>query len=75
MFQKFISTMNRNMKNFVKNKETLFFFQFEHQIVRFDKDGDDFAVVRDVVVGKGAVFAVFEPLLCGLIATDVEVPG
>ena len=75
MFQKFISTMNRNMKNFVKNKETLFFFQFEHQIVGFDKDGDDFAVMRDIVVGKGAVLAVFEPLLGGLIAADVEVPG
>jgi hypothetical protein len=75
MFQKFISTMNRNMKNFVKNKETLFFFQFEHQIVRFDKDGDDLAVMRDVVVGKGAVLAVLEPLLGGLVATDVVVPG
>ncbi len=41
----------------------------------FDKDGDDFAVVRDVVVGKGAVFAVLEPFLRGLVATDVEVPG
>lgn len=67
--------MNRNMKNFVKNKETLFFFQFEHQIVRFDKDCDDFAVVRDVVVGKGAFFAVLKPLLGGLITADVEVPG
>ena len=75
MFQKFISTMNRNMKNFVKNKETLFFFQFEHQIVRFDKDGDDFAIMRDIVEGKGAVFAVLEPFLSGLIAADVEVPG
>lgn len=40
-----------------------------------NKDGDDLAVVRDVVVGKGAVFAVLEPLLGGVVAADVEVPG
>ena len=41
----------------------------------FDKDGDDFAVVRDVVVGKGAVFAVLEPLLSGLVTADIKIPG
>ena len=40
-----------------------------------NKDGDDFAVMRDVVVGKGAIFAVLKPFLSGLVATDVEVPG
>ena len=39
------------------------------------KNCDNFAVVRDVVVGKGAVFAVLEPFLSGLVAADVEVPG
>ena len=41
----------------------------------FDKDGDDLAVVRDVVVGKGAVFAVLEPFLSGLVAADVKIPS
>ena len=53
-----------------------FFVEFLHQFVGFNKDGDDFAVVRDVIVGQGTVFAIFEPLLGGLVATtDVEIPG
>ena len=46
-----------------------------HQVLGFDKDGDDFAVMRDIVEGKGAVLAVLEPFLRGLVATDEEVPG
>ena len=33
------------------------------------------AVVLDVFVVEGATLAVFEPLLGGLVAADVEVPG
>ena len=51
------------------------FIKILHQLVSFDKDGDDFAVMLDVVEGKGAVFAVLEPLLGGLVAADVEIPG
>lgn len=36
---------------------------------------DDFLVVHDVVEGEGAVVAVFEPFLGGLVAADVELPG
>ena len=28
----------------------------------------------NVIKGKRAAFAVFEPLLCGLVAADIEVP-
>ena len=59
----------------VRKAKLRFFVKFLHQIVRLNKDGDDFAVVRDVVVCECSVFAVLEPLLGGLIATDVEIPG
>ena len=45
-----------------------------HYFVGFYKDGDDAAVVLDVVEGQGAPFAVFEPLLCGLVATNIHLP-
>ena len=48
--------------------------QFLHQVVGFDEDGDDFAIVFDVVVSERTVFAILEPLLSGLIAADIEVP-
>jgi len=38
-------------------------------------EGDDnFLVVADVVLGKGAPLTVLEPLVTDLIAADVEVP-
>jgi hypothetical protein len=40
----------------------------------FDEDGDDFAIVFDIIVCECAVFAVLEPFLRGLVATDVEIP-
>lgn len=48
--------------------------KFLHQVVGFHKDSDNFAVVFDIIVCECAVFAVFEPLLRGLIAADIEVP-
>ena len=46
-----------------------------HYFVGFYKDGDDAAVVLDVVKGQGTAFAVFEPLLCGLVATNIHLKG
>ena len=43
-----------------------------HYFVGFYKDGDDAAVVLDVVESQGTTFAVFEPLLCGLVATNIH---
>ena len=43
-----------------------------HYFVGFYKDGDDAAIVLNVVVGQGTAFAVFEPLLCGLVATNIH---
>lgn len=40
----------------------------------FDEDSNNFAVVFDIVICECAVFAVFKPLLRGLIAADIEVP-
>ena len=53
----------------------LFFVNLFHQSVSFKQNSDDFAVVRNVIKGEGAAFAVFEPLLGGLVAADVEVPS
>ena len=52
-----------------------FFVEFLHQFVGFDKDGDDFAVVRDIVVCEGSIFAILKPLLGGLLTADVEIPS
>ena len=65
----------RGLKRRPRNAPGLRLIQFLHQLVGFEKDGDDLAVMRDVVVGKGAVFAVLKPLLGGLVAADVEIPG
>ena len=53
----------------------LFFINLFHQPIRFKQDGDDFAIVRNVIKGKCASFAVFEPLLGRLVAADVEIPS
>ena len=44
-------------------------------IIGFEKDFDDALVVDEVSVSELATFAVLEPFLSGLVATDVEVPG
>ena len=46
-----------------------------HYFVGFYKDGDDAAVMLDVVEAQGTTFAVFEPLLCGLVATNIHLKG
>ena len=46
-----------------------------HDPIGFEKDFDDALVVDEVGVGKMATFTIFEPLLGGLVAADVEVPG
>lgn len=46
-----------------------------HYFVGFYKDGDDAAVVLYVVESQGATFAVFEPLLCGLVASNIHLKG
>ena len=46
-----------------------------HDPIGFEKDFDDALVVDEVGVGKMATFTVLEPLLGGLVAADVEVPG
>ena len=46
-----------------------------HDPIGFEQDFDDALVVDEVGVGELAAFAVFEPLLGGLVAADVEVPG
>ena len=51
-----------------------FFVNLFHQPIRFKQNSDDFAVMRNVVKGEGVAFSVFEPLLGGLVAADVEVP-
>ena len=36
---------------------------------------DDLAIMVDVFEGEGASLAVFEPLLCWLVAADVGIPS
>ena len=43
-----------------------------HQRTRARERGDDFAVVRRVVEGQRAAFAILEPLFADLIPTLVE---
>ena len=43
--------------------------------MRFHQGGDDVVIVQNVIEVKLAFFAVFEPLLSGLIATDVKLPS
>ena len=46
-----------------------------HNPIGFEQDLDDALVVDEVSVSELATFAVLEPFLSGLVATDVEVPG
>ena len=45
-----------------------------HQAVGFEEDADDALVVVEIVASEGSAFAVFEPFLGWLIATNVEIP-
>ena len=46
-----------------------------HQAVGFEEDADDALVVVKVVTGEGSAFAVLEPFLGWLIATNIEIPS
>ena len=46
-----------------------------HQAVGFEEDADDALVVVKVVTGEGSDFAVLEPFLGWLIATNIEIPS
>ena len=46
-----------------------------HEAGGFDKDGDDAAVMGDVVIREGASKAVFEPFPGGLVTADIEIPS
>jgi len=46
-----------------------------HYAVGFEQDFDGALVVDEVGIAELAAFAVFEPFLGGLVATNVEVPG
>lgn len=45
-----------------------------HQADGLLESDDDLMIVGDVLVGEGAAFAVLQPLLADLIASDVKVP-
>ena len=46
-----------------------------HEAVGFQEGDDDLLDVADVLEAEGAPAPIFEPLLRGLVATDVEFPG
>ena len=48
---------------------------FLHDFLGFGEVGDNALVVGYVVASEFAAFAVFEPLLRGLVATDVKLPS
>jgi hypothetical protein len=48
---------------------------FLHDFLGFGEDGHNALVVGYVVASEFAAFAVFEPLLRGLVATDVKLPS
>lgn len=53
----------------------LYLVNFLHDPFRLLKDVDDSLVVLHILEAQGQTLAVFEPLLSGLVATNVEVPS
>ena len=54
--------------------ETLCYVYFMHNSFCLQEDVDDALIVFYILETQGHALAVFEPLLSGLIAADVEIP-